>query len=225
MSNLYFGEDVDQALVLFQLETELDEKHRIFVQDIKPAFEKLINYHYYRTSLNRNDDLIHDCMSFLYEVLEKEKFDSTKYSRGFPYFNMIVKHYFIQKLKAEKKKSTTDKNVKSLSDYKSNESFFDNVLFIDDLEDEYEQKEFIEIFKEVLPKWKEQFSKEQERLVIDALIILFDNSENIEIFNKKAIFWYLKDITGLNSKQVATNLAKIKKKFSFLKRKYQKGNI
>lgn len=225
MSDFYFGEDVDQAIVLFQLETDEDNKHKLFVEDIKPAFEKLINYHYFRTPIAKDEDIVHDCMSFLYEILINKKFNSEKYSRGFPYFNMVVKHFFIQKLKSEKKKASTDKNIESLSDYNSNETYFDSVLFVDNIETEFQKKEFIEILKENLPKWKDQFSKDQEKKVVEALIILFDNVGNIDIFNKKAIFWYIRDITGLNSKQVATNLNKIKKKFNFLKRKYQKGNI
>ncbi len=225
MSDLYFGKDVDQALVLFQLETDIDLKNEVFITDIKPAFEKLIKYHYYRTPIMRNDEVVHDCMSFLYEILKAEKFDAIKYSRGFPYFNMIVKHFFIQKLKVEKKKMTTDKNLDSLSNYHNNQKTFDKVLLTEDVEEEYQNREFINILKENLPKWRDQFQKEQEKKFVDALIVLFENSENIDIYNKKAIFFYLREITDLNSKQIATNLNKVKKKFSFLKRKYLRGDM
>jgi hypothetical protein len=225
MSDLYFGSDVDQALVLFQLEPEIDAKNNIFISDIKPAFEKLIKYHYYRTPITRNEEVMHDCMSFLYEILKNKKFDSTKYTRGFPYFNMIVKHFFIQRLKVEKKKIATDKNIDSLSNYQANQKIFDTVLLTEDVEEEYQNREFINILKENLPKWRDQFQKEQEKQFVDALILLFENAKNIDIYNKKAIFLYLREITNLNSKQIATNLNKVKKKFSFLKKKYLRGDI
>ena len=223
MSNLYFGADVDQAIVLYRLETNTEEKHRIFIEDIKPAFEKLIKYHFFRTPVNKDPEIQHDCLSFLYEQIEK--FDYTKHKRGFPYFNVIAKHFFIQKLKNQNKKVATDKNTDSISEYHKNKVFFDERLVTDHLEDEYEHKEFMLILRDHLPKWRDQFQKEQERAFVDALIHLFENSENLDIFNKKAIYFYLREITGLNSKQIATNLNKVKKKFVFLKKKYLRGDI
>ncbi len=35
--------------------------------------------------------------------------------------------------------------------------------------------------------WKVDFSKEKEKKVYDAVMILFDSVDDIEIFNKKAI--------------------------------------
>lgn len=224
MNDLYFGEDVDQALVLFQLEKDIDSRHKIFIDDIKPALDKLIQYHYYRIPIVRDDSIMHDCLSFLYEILESGKFNTQKYTRGFPYFNMVVKNFFIQRIKSEKKKLSTDKNFESLNEYteNSNES---NIPLEEDFEEKYENVEFARIFKENLPKWKDQFSKDQEKDFVDALILLFENAENIDIYNKKAIFFYLREITGLNSKQIATNLNKVKRKFNFLMKKYQKGEI
>jgi hypothetical protein len=61
--------------------------------------------------------------------------------------------------------------------------------------------------------------------LVDALITLFDQAEDIPHFKKKAVFFYLKEITQMNSKQIAINLTKIKKKFLFLKAKYDRGDI
>ena len=226
MSDLYFGDDVDQSIVLFLLEPEEASKHKIFIDEIKPAFDKLVNYHYFRSSaVIKDEETKHDCLSFLYEVLRSGKFKIEKYKRGFPYFNMVAKNFFIQKKKNINKKAATDKNIDSLSGYSADPNKFDQVLFVPDMEAEYENREFINILKENLPRWRDQFQKEQEKKFVDALILLFDNAENIDIYNKKAIFFYLREITDLNSKQIATNLNKVKKKFVFLKRKYQRGDI
>lgn len=224
MSNLYFGADVDQAIVLFRLETDLEEKHKIFINDIKPAFEKLVKYHFYRTPINKDPEIMHDCLSFLYEQIEK--FDYEKHKRGFPYFNVIAKHFFIQKFKNENKKKVTEKNTDSLSEYHKNKKFFDERLLTEDLDEAYEDREFMLILREHLPKWRDQFQKEQEILFVDALISIFDNVDKLDdMFKKKAVYVYLKEITGLNSKQIGTNLTKIKKKFFFLKKKYLRGDI
>ena len=52
--------------------------------------------------------------------------------------------------------------------------------------------------------------KVNEEKVLNAIRILFESSEDIEIFNKKAIYLYMREITGLNTKQVVNNLNKMK---------------
>ena len=57
-----------------------------------------------------------------------------------------------------------------------------------------------------------------ERKTIQAIEILFQESQNIEIFNKKAIYLYIREITGLNTKQVVSSLNKIRKKYAEFKK-------
>ena len=56
--------------------------------------------------------------------------------------------------------------------------------------------------------------KENDVKVYEAIKILFDSKEDIEIFNKKAIYLYLREITGLNTKQIVNSLKKFRKKYS-----------
>lgn len=222
MGDLYFGENVTKAIVEFIKEKDQNKRNKIFVTDIMPAFEKLINYHYYKMPIARNEEVIQDCMTDLYEKIDK--FEYEKYDRGFPYFNMIVRNFFIQIMKAENKQIQNDQYPISLTDLKQQQGKLDEYL-VDDIEEVIEKEEFIEIFKENLIKWQEHFKKPQERKVVDALITIFENADNLELYNKKAIFWYLRELTDLKSKQIATNLTKIKKKFEILKRKYERGDI
>jgi len=59
-----------------------------------------------------------------------------------------------------------------------------------------------------------------EQKTIQAIEILFKESENIEIFNKKAIYLYIREITGLNTKQVVSSLNKIRKRYSEFKKEW-----
>ena len=65
--------------------------------------------------------------------------------------------------------------------------------------------------------------KEGEKKVLDAVRIRFDSVDDIEIFNKKAIYLYLREITGLNTKQVVNNLNKMRLKYKVFKVKWDKG--
>jgi len=62
--------------------------------------------------------------------------------------------------------------------------------------------------------------RSNERKTIQAIQILFEDSENIEIFNKKAIYLYIREITGLNTKQVVSSLNKIRKKYREFKKEW-----
>ena len=48
--------------------------------------------------------------------------------------------------------------------------------------------------------------------VIEAVKILCESVDDLEILNKKAVYLYLREITGLNTKQVVSNLNKIREK-------------
>jgi len=64
--------------------------------------------------------------------------------------------------------------------------------------------------------------RNNEKKVIQAVKILFEESENIEIFNKKAIYLYIREITGLNTKQVVSSLNKIRARYKDFKHKWDK---
>jgi hypothetical protein len=43
------------------------------------------------------------------------------------------------------------------------------------------------------------------------------NAEDIEIFNKKAIYVYLREISGLSSKQIVQHLVKLRERYAEFK--------
>ena len=68
-------------------------------------------------------------------------------------------------------------------------------------------------------------SKKRNIISLEAVKILLTNSDEIEIFNKKAIYLYLREITGMNTKQVVNNLNKLRAKYRTFKDKWNKGEI
>jgi hypothetical protein len=61
--------------------------------------------------------------------------------------------------------------------------------------------------------------------VLDAITTLMTNIEQIEIFNKKAIYLYMREITGLNTKQIVSCLNKMRVKYRTFKKKWDEGEI
>ena len=55
------------------------------------------------------------------------------------------------------------------------------------------------------------FKREKDRKVCDAINILFKRRENLEIFNKKALYIYIREITNVDT-PIITKVTKILKK-------------
>ena len=64
-----------------------------------------------------------------------------------------------------------------------------------------EDKEFWEHLWKEIDTWSTENMKENEKKVLEAIKILLSSPDDIEIFNKKAIYLYIREITGLNTKQ------------------------
>ena len=73
-----------------------------------------------------------------------------------------------------------------------------------------------------MTKWDSPNIKHNEKLVLEAVKVLLHNIEDIEIFNKKAVYLYLRELTGLNTKQVVNNLNKLREKYRNFKNKWDK---
>ena len=84
-------------------------------------------------------------------------------------------------------------------------------------------KDFIDFFTEYIDKHMfTLFKKDYDRKVCDAVNILFKRRENLEIFNKKALYIYIREMTGVET-PVITKVTKIlKKKYRELYNEYDK---
>tara|TARA_R100000664_G_scaffold1714_1_gene4507 strand:+ start:21762 stop:22310 length:549 start_codon:yes stop_codon:yes gene_type:complete len=180
--------------------------------------DKII-YTYRFTGLPNIEYLKDDCKVWLTTILNK--YDPSKGSKAFSYFSVVTKNWFIHKVKRTQKRNQT-------------EVFMEDVLneLDEDLvsvEPTYEQKrselEFWTSLNAEIDTWNSFMLKENEKKVLMAVRILLDSADTIEIFNKKAIYLYLREITGLNTKQVVNNLNKLRKRYKVFKDKWESGEI
>jgi hypothetical protein len=102
----------------------------------------------------------------------------------------------------------------------SKDSEFFHMSVENDYEEKREKHEFWQDMWQEMAKWDTQDLKDNERKVLEAIKILLADPEAIEIFNKKAIYLYIREITGLNTKQVVSNLNRVRKKYHLFKRKW-----
>ena len=76
-----------------------------------------------------------------------------------------------------------------------------------------------------MSKWGDEDLRENERKVLDAIQTLMNNIEQIEIFNKKAIYLYMREITGLNTKQIVSSLKRLRQKYADFRKRWLEGEV
>jgi hypothetical protein len=212
----YFGKHVHESVIDFQETTCQSERHEIYENHIRNAFEKLSENLIYIYGFSRDAEhfkiLKSDCVSFLYETLEK--FDAGKGSKAFSYFNVCAKNHLLAKAKKTQKKKIRNVSIEDIQGMSSLErEMVENHSVIAAPDDLFIRSEDKEILKEILGKIKAKVSNENEKICIASIITLFDNIEDLEFLNKRAVFVYLREISGLNPKQLSVALSSIRKHY------------
>tara|TARA_X000001382_G_scaffold72228_2_gene50362 strand:+ start:465 stop:1043 length:579 start_codon:yes stop_codon:yes gene_type:complete len=189
---------------------------------IRPAFSQMVDkivYTYRFTNLPDIEDLREECKGWLVTILAK--FDPNKGSKAFSYFSVVTKNWFIHKVKKNKKRLEREVSFEAV-DYDLERDLMDKG---ESYQDKEVRKELIANLRKEMETWEVDFTKEAEKKVYDAVIVLFDSADEIEIFNKKAIYLYLREITGMNTKQVVTQLNKMRKKYREFRSDWDDGKI
>ena len=215
----YFGKDAHNAVIEYQSTDVREEKHKIYDDKIRPSFEKLaenlIFIHGFSTSKSHFDVLKSDTVSFLYEILEK--FDPSRGSKAFSYFNVCAKNFLIiQSKKRLKNKirhvSIDDENLSTTEKFQ-----IERHQVIPSSESIFIRSEDVTILKNMIKKIRSKLTNQNELLCIDAIITIFDNIDDLDFLNKRAIFVYLREISGLNAKQLSVSMSNIRKHYRELK--------
>src|SRR4051812_34824979 len=119
----YFTKETDQFINEFNAATEDTKKHELFGKGIQPAFEKLIEnlifcYGYY--SIDDVDTLKRECLTALYEMLPR--YDPERGAKGFSYFNVIAKNWFIHKIRERSKRNKLESELRYDLDHEATKS-------------------------------------------------------------------------------------------------------
>ena len=220
--NHYFTQVHEDAIVKYALTDDRELRSKLYEEYIQPAFDDMVDkiiYTYRFTTLPNIDYLRADCKVWLTTILNK--YDPNKGSKAFSYFSVVTKNWFIHKVKRTKKRLQT-------------EVFMEDVLneadenLVSDEPSYYDKRSEVEFWMSLnseIDTWDSFMIKENEKKVLMAVRILLDSAEQIEIFNKKAIYLYLRELTGLNTKQVVNNLNKLRKRYRTFKTKWENSEI
>ena len=219
---MYFTQEHEQAIIDYCNSSCNKLRTDLYVKWIQPAFDQMVDkivFTYKFTTLPNIDELRNECKVWLTTILEK--YDPNKGSKAFSYFSVITKNWFIHKVKQ------TSKRAKREVDYEDalKEVDEDKIVCYNEWENEEESRDFWLKLWDEIDSWSTDDMRESEKKVFEAVKILLSSVEEIEIFNKKAIYLYLRELTGMNTKQVVSQLNKIRKKYRLFKKDWDNGKI
>lgn len=218
--NQYFTKEHEKAILEYASIVDNKRKSELYKVWIQPAFEEMVNkivFTYKFNTLPNIEDLKDECKIWLTTILDK--FDTSKGSKAFSYFSVITKNWFIHKVK--KNNNRREVYLEDIVGTPAEEELVYESSYLG----EREKKEFLEALHKEMNVWTSKKMKTNEEKVYKAVLILFKDLDNIEIFNKKAVYLYLREITGLNTKQIVNNLKKFKVKYQDFKKDWDEGNI
>jgi hypothetical protein len=200
----------------------MQEKTELYVTLLRPAFNEMVDkivFAYKFTTLPNIDSLRDECKVWLMTILDK--YNPDKGSKAFSYFSVITKNWFIHKVKKQQKRNKREVDYDNIP-----KSYEEKYLSTDEsYVTNREEKEFWVSFYNEIRSWDASQMKDNDLKVYRAIIILFESKEEIEIFNKKAVYLYLREITGLNTKQIVNSLKKFRKKYFHFKNEWHSGML
>ena len=196
----YFTQDTEDAIVLYNNTTDFEVKSRIYNDKIHYGFFKLTEniihtFKFYYTEVDNIEDLQHEVITFLLSKIHL--FNPERGAKAFSYFGTIAKRYLILSNQKNYKKRIDTVAIDVLEE-DENHSYT-----IDDSSHDERLSMFIDIYTEYCTKnIYEIFPKEYDAQIADAILELFRKRENLDIFNKKALYIYIREIIDVKTPKI-----------------------
>ena len=219
-SKPYFHQGTQDAIVAFQNSNCQKEKTNLYESEIQPAFDKLVEnlifIHNFVSLHDSYEDLKSDCVTFLYQTIPK--FDAEKGTKAFSYFNIVAKHFLI--IKSKQRSNKIKRNIcidePDLMGFAEQEALREYCT-VPSPDDQMIEKQFINEIIKLFGEIKKRLKNESEHRTMDSIMCIFEHIESLDLFNKRAVLFYIREMTGMSSKQLTTNMAVIKKHFRELR--------
>lgn len=221
--NYYFTQETEDAIVRYNASSDPIFRDKIFKEEIYFPLYKLAEniihtFKFYYLDVDNIEDLKLDVVSMLVEE-KLFRFDPTNGAKAFSYFQTIVKRWLI---------NYNNRNYKKLKQIGS----------FEEIEDSYEKiktqhsertvslTSIISIFVEnSYSNMQELFPKEQDQKVADAILTLFKSCRDLEIFRKKALYIYIREMTDCETPTLTRVISKLKGEFYTVHSTYQEAGF
>jgi len=220
-NKMYFTPVTEEAIIAYNVEEDELLKNRVYRDHIHHPLYKMAENLIHRFKFYYMDgtpeDVKYEVITFLLEKLSK--YTQNK-GRAFSYFSIVAKNYLIQNnnksykrliskadtLKIDSERNVTNEIVRS-GNLQTVNSFMDR--FVD-----YYDKKVEETYRSV-----------RDRRIAYAVLELFRNRENIENYNKKALYIMIREMTGTKTQYITKVVNEIKSEYTRLFILFEEGKI
>jgi hypothetical protein len=211
----YFTQNTENAIVLYNNTLDTEIKSKIYGEQIHYAFFKLTEniihtFKFYYTEVDNIEDLQHEVITFLLSKIHL--FNPERGAKAYSYFGTIAKRYLILYNTKNYKKRV---DAIPIEDLEQDESH--SYLLGENLKNEF-LSNYIDNFVEYCNNnIYDLFPKDSDAQIADAILELFRKRENIDIFNKKALYIYIREMVDAKTPKI-TKIAN--QLYSIFKRGY-----
>jgi hypothetical protein len=202
-SNTYFTADTEKWIVEYNSSTDPVYRAKIFTEHIYYPFYKLAEnlihrFKFYYTDVENLEDLKHEIITLLLED-KIMKFNPEYGAKAYSYFGTIVKRWLINYNAQNYKKLRRDMSIDSV------DVIEDNPKFYTELSGRNLAINLNEWVKDIQSRLDNMFPKKQERKVAEAILTLFEKRGMLEVFKKKALYIYIREMTDCET-PIITNV-------------------
>ena len=200
-SKNYFTQQTEDAIVLYNNTEDSEARSKIYEREIHYAFFKLTQniihtFKFYHTEVENLEHLQHEIITFLLSKIHL--FDPTRGAKAYSYFGTIVKRWLILYNTKNYNKKIKKVEVDVLTGENST-----HVYNQGDDEAKDDLSKYIELFVDhVTDNIYELFPKKNDAQIADAILELFRKRETIEVFNKKALYIYIREIIDVKTPKI-----------------------
>jgi hypothetical protein len=212
----YFHQGTENAIIRHNKEDRPYMRERIYNEHIRTPFEKLaeniihtFKFYYFDVP---SKDVVHEVVSFLY--MNMHKFAEGK-GKAFSYFSIVAKNYLIlhnnnnyKRLKQHDSEEVTDYKRDAISEESAKNNREVKVEYLDQLAD-YWRNNLTTVFK-----------RKKDLDVANAVVELIDMKDNIDNFNKKALYILIREMTDSNTQHITRVINVMKKHHNQLQKSY-----
>jgi len=146
-------------------------------------------------------------------------FDNTKGTKAYSYFGTIVKRWLILYNEKNYKKKITSIPVSTLDDDNSESYVMEEH---NSPSDKLSANDKLALFMDLYVEYctsniYKLFPKDEDAKIADAVLELFRKRENLDVFNKKALYIYIREIIDVKTPKITKITEKL---FDIYKRNY-----
>ena len=203
----YFTQDTEDAIVAYNMCEDTSKKSKIYNEKIHYAFFKLTQniihtFKFYYTEVENIEDLQHEIITFLLSKIHL--FDPSKGAKAYSYFGTIVKRWLILYNEKNYKKRVNSTPIASLEE-DSNHSYV--IEENNSPSDKLGHNDKIALFTDLFVEYCTNniysiFPKESDARIADAILELFRKRDNLEVFNKKALYIYIREMIDVKTPKI-----------------------